>query len=113
MEKLYANENFPAPVVMELRNLGHDVLTIEETVRAGQAEPDHEVLATAAADGRAVVTHNRRHFIALHRQSAEHRGIIVCTADPKFRELAIRVHEAIERSPSLDGELLRVNRPST
>ena len=28
MARLYANENFPLPVVGELRRLGHDVLTI-------------------------------------------------------------------------------------
>jgi len=29
--RFYANENFPLPVVEELRRLGHDVLTIQET----------------------------------------------------------------------------------
>ncbi|MBI5602323.1 MAG: hypothetical protein HY879_03125 [Deltaproteobacteria bacterium] len=31
MGRLYANENFPYPVVEELRRLGQDVLTIKET----------------------------------------------------------------------------------
>ena len=65
MARLYANENFPLPVVEELRRLGHDVLTIHETRRAGQQVPDDEVLASATADGRAVLTLNRRHFITL------------------------------------------------
>jgi len=30
MAKFYANENFPLPVVEELRRLGHDVLTTYE-----------------------------------------------------------------------------------
>jgi hypothetical protein len=34
MAKLYSNENFPLPVVEELRQLGHDVLTIQETGKA-------------------------------------------------------------------------------
>jgi len=29
MARLYANENFPLPVVEALRRLGHDVLTIQ------------------------------------------------------------------------------------
>ena len=37
MAKLYANENFPFPVVEELRKLGHDVLTVQESGKAGQA----------------------------------------------------------------------------
>ena len=32
MARLYSNENFPLPVVERLRALGHEVLTIQETV---------------------------------------------------------------------------------
>ncbi len=45
--KLYSNENFPLPVVTELRQLGYDVLTIQETGKAELAVPDEEVLAFA------------------------------------------------------------------
>lgn len=31
MARIYSNENFPLPVVKQLRQLGHDVLTIQET----------------------------------------------------------------------------------
>jgi len=34
MAKLYSNENFPIPVVVEPRALGHDVVTIQERGRA-------------------------------------------------------------------------------
>jgi len=34
--RLYANENFPFPVVQELRRLGHDVLTVMADGRAFQ-----------------------------------------------------------------------------
>ncbi len=30
MPRLYSNENFPLPVVNELRKLGYDVLTIQD-----------------------------------------------------------------------------------
>ncbi|MCH8963229.1 MAG: DUF5615 family PIN-like protein, partial [Bacteroidetes bacterium] len=43
MARLYANENFPLPVVEELRRLGHHVLTIQETGKAEQAIPDEAV----------------------------------------------------------------------
>lgn len=42
MARLYANENFPMPVVEELRRLGHDVLTMLEAGQTGQAMPDAE-----------------------------------------------------------------------
>ena len=43
--KFYADENFPLPTVKELRNLGHDVLTIFDDERANQEVPDDEILA--------------------------------------------------------------------
>jgi hypothetical protein len=39
MARPYANENFPLPVVEELRLLGHDVLTIQEMGQSGRAMP--------------------------------------------------------------------------
>jgi hypothetical protein len=64
--RIYADENFPLPMVEELRRFGHDVLTAQEDGR--QSAPDPDVLARAHALGRAVLTHNRRHFERLHRQ---------------------------------------------
>lgn len=112
MARLYSNENFPLPVVEKLRALGHDVLTIQETGKADQALPDDEVLKFAAAENRGVLTLNRRHFIRLHRESPQHAGIIVCTVDPDFAGQAERIHKAISGPGSLNGQLIRVNRPS-
>ena len=82
MARLYANENFPLPVVLELRRLGHDVLTIVDTGKASQAVPDDEVLSFASAQGRVLLTLNRKHFIRLHHDRPDHAGIVVCTFDP-------------------------------
>jgi hypothetical protein len=81
---IYSNENFPLPVVQGLRALGHDVLTIQEAGRAGEALPDAEVLAYASGLNRAVLIINRRDFIRLHLASNDHAGIVVCTFDPNF-----------------------------
>ena len=43
MARFYADENFPLPVVEELRKSGHDVLTIQEDGLGGQAVPDETV----------------------------------------------------------------------
>jgi Domain of unknown function (DUF5615) len=59
MASLYSNENFPLPVVEELRQLGHDVLTIQEAAQANQALSDERVLAFAHSQGRALLTLNR------------------------------------------------------
>ncbi len=36
MSRLYADENFDDGVVQELRQLGHDVLTVHQAGKAGQ-----------------------------------------------------------------------------
>jgi hypothetical protein len=110
--RLYSNENFPLPVLEELRRLGHDVLTVLEAGNAGQAIPDDEVLTFATSQGRAVLTLNRKHFITLHRQQPEHASIIACTFDADFMGQAGRIHAAVEAQGDLREQLLRVNRPA-
>src|SRR5688572_33358952 len=105
MARLYANENFPLPVVLELRRLGHDVLTIQETGRAGQATPDEAVLDFATAEGRAVLTLNRKHFIRLHHAKPDHGGIVACTFDVDFGGQAARIDA--ELTGDLRGRLIR------
>ena len=112
MAHLYADENFPLPVVEELRRLGHDVLTIQEAGLSGQAVDDDIVLSSAGVQKRAVLTLNRKHFVRLHREQPEHAGIIVCTFDPNFTDQAGRIHTAIDAQQPLAGRLIRVNRPS-
>jgi predicted nuclease of predicted toxin-antitoxin system len=110
MARLYSNENFPLPVVTELRRLGHDVLTIQETGYANHEYPDDEVLAMARDEGRCVLTINRKDFIRLHRSQPDHEGIIVCTADRDFVGQAMRIHVAMLQETSLRGKLLRIYR---
>lgn len=111
MARLYANENFPLPVVEVLRALQHDVLTIQQTGQSGQAMPDENVLAFAHSQARILLTFNRKHFIRLHNEGQAHSGIIACTLDKDFADLAQRIHAAIQAQDSLTGQLIRVNRP--
>jgi predicted nuclease of predicted toxin-antitoxin system len=114
MARLYSNENFPFPVVEELRRLGHDVLTVQDTGKAKQNFSDEAVLAFATAENRSVLTINRKHFIRLHLRGSEHAGIVVCTFDPEFTQQARRIHQALlELKNPLTGQLIRVNRPQT
>ena len=112
MARFYTNENIPLQVVTELRRLGHDVLTSLDAGTANAAVPDSEVLAFAAADSRILLSHNRRHFLALHRnRTADHPGIVVCTVDPDFARLAQRIHETVATVSEMFNQLMRVNRP--
>ena len=47
MARLYADEQYPYPVVEFLRALGHDVLTVQEAGKANQRISDPDVLAFA------------------------------------------------------------------
>ena len=114
MARLYSNENFPLRVVTELRALGHDVLTSQEAGRGNQKVPDDQVLAFAIEQARAVLTLNRIDFVRLHRSTqSTHAGIIACTrddADPAG--FAHRIHAAVSAAQTLDGQLIRIVRPS-
>jgi hypothetical protein len=109
MARLYADEQFPLPVVELLRTKGHDSLTVQEAGNAGDSDP--EVLAFAVSNERAVLTQNRRHFIRLHAEQPNHAGIVVCTDDKNLERLASRIDDAISTVEILTGKLIRVNRP--
>ena len=111
MARLYSNENFPLPVVVRLRQLGHDAVTILDRGRAGEGVSDPEVLKLADSEGRAVLTFNRKDYIRLHRSVNGHSGIVICKFDLDFAGLALRIHEAIADASDLTGQLVRVKRP--
>jgi predicted nuclease of predicted toxin-antitoxin system len=110
MARLYTNENFPLLCSETLRELGHDVLTIQETGNAGIAMADEDVLAFACNENRILITMNRKHFIRLHQQSNSHPGIIVCNFDPDFVHLAPTIHSILENNEDMAGQLIRVHR---
>ena len=111
MARLYANENFPLPVVEALRKLSHDVLTTLDAGKANQSIPDDQVLQFARSENRAVLTLNRKHFVRLHESGAAHAGVVVCTFDPDFSGQAHRIDESLRTIADLSGKLVRINRP--
>ena len=54
--RIIANENVPRPLIERLREAGHDVLSVLESMRAA---PDVEVLRVAQRDQRLVVTFDK------------------------------------------------------
>jgi Domain of unknown function (DUF5615) len=107
----YADENFPLAVVIELRRLGHTVLTALEDGRANKAISDEKVLARSTKLVRVVLTINRIDFRHLHYSKPEHSGIVICTFDSDFIGQADRIHAACGNEDGLKGRLVRVNRP--
>ena len=111
MARFYSNENIEQQVVSELRRLGHDVLTSLEAGKANCSVSDFEVLTFAGGENRILLSHNRVHFLRLHRQwTAGHAGIVLCTVDPDFSALASRIDTAVAGVPDMRNQLLRVNR---
>src|SRR5262249_38689191 len=78
----------------------------------GMSIHDQAVLDLANSDRRAIVTLNPWHLVRLHAERPTDAGIIVCTFELDFIALARRIGEVIRRVGSLDGQLVRVNRPS-
>ncbi len=107
---LYADESFYYPVVAILRQLGHDIITVQEDNR--RSSSDQVVLTRAHALSRAVLTLNRRHFERLDRQGADHSGILTATRDSDFAALAARIH-AVLTGQTAGRWCIRVNRPPT
>lgn len=108
---LLADENLPFPVVSTLKQSGYDIKTLLDLGIAGQAIPDDDVLAIATQQNRCLITLNRKDFIKLHREQAEHAGILICTFDADFAALAHRIDQCLlETGSSTAGLLLRVQR---
>lgn len=110
MVDLYADEQFPLRATERLRELAHDVLTVQDAGKANQRIADAQVLAYAKQQERAVLTLNRRDFIRLHRQNSDHGGIVVTKDDVDKVRLAERVDRAVRAEAPLTGKLVRVNK---
>lgn len=100
------------PLVTALRELGHDVLTAREAGCANQGISDAEQLRSATALGRAILTHDRRHFRRLHRANPRHAGIVAVSQSQHIAREAARLHELIEAQASLAGRFLCLDLPS-
>ena len=78
MISFYSNENLDIDLVVAVRELGYDVLTSYEADQADRGIPDESVLRYAMLNKRCVLTFDRGDFLALHRDGADHCGIIAC-----------------------------------
>ena len=108
MFRFYANENLAFELVEILRQQGYDVLTSLEAGNANQRIPDDQVLRTATADNRVVITFNRDDFLRLHRSGVNHSGIIICKDDGDLSGLSQALYDYLIPQAVLKNRLLRV-----
>jgi predicted nuclease of predicted toxin-antitoxin system len=109
---LYADEQFPLPVVTRLREKGYDILTVQDAGNANQGIPDEDVLAFATSQNRAVITQNRKDFIRLHNRGLNQVGIVSCSKNLDWDSFATEIDCILSDRESIIGELVRVNRPA-
>jgi hypothetical protein len=110
--KFYADENFALAVVVELRKIGHDVLTAFEDEKANQKIPDDKVLERATELERAVLTINRKDFKKLHETNNNHAGILSCTFNADFIGQANRINAVCEDITEIKGQMIKIYRPA-
>jgi hypothetical protein len=77
--RLYLDEDILPELARVLRSAGHDVISAHEAGALGLGDEDQ--LARAAADGRALLSFNYRHFLKIGRDwfvaGQPHAGIVV------------------------------------
>ena len=79
--KFLANENFPLASVRALRNIGLDVVSVEEE---SPGIPDEEVLRRARDDNRIIVTFDRDYGeLVFHRRLSAPAGVLYLRFHPK------------------------------
>jgi uncharacterized protein with PIN domain len=108
MARFFSDENFPMPAVLLLRQLGHDVVTIQELGQANEATADELVLQLSTSDHRILLTLNRKDFYRLHERSPVHAGILVCVKDDDFARMADRIHQVANTVNDLTSKLIRI-----
>jgi predicted nuclease of predicted toxin-antitoxin system len=112
MIALYADENFSFRVIDVLVAAGYDVLTARDDGRANIGIPDPLVVRRATELGRAVITFNRRHYVACHRADPAHAGIVAVSEDTDVQAVSARVLAALADVADLTGRLITVDLPS-
>jgi predicted nuclease of predicted toxin-antitoxin system len=93
--RFLANENVTGTVIRELRQRGHDVLSVKESMRS---EQDDVILARAHAEQRIVITHDKDFGeLAFRTQLPASCGVVLFRLSGSDRDIDNRrVLEAIE-----------------
>ncbi len=105
--KLLADENFPAPVVSALRQAGHDVLSIAETVPGAS---DSQVLSAAIESQRLLLTLDRDYgdLIFRHGHPAPAGVVLFRLNAPRRQEDNRRMIEVLQHLDTYVGRFTTV-----
>ena len=109
MARFFADEDFDAEIGSALARLGHDLDGVAHRGLGNKGTTDDAVLALASGEKRILLTHNRRHFVRLHRAVPNHAGIVVCSQRGQPEEMAGSIDRLLREHGSFTGRLVRVN----
>ena len=100
--RLLVNENVTGTVIQELRQRGHDVLSVKESMRS---EADDVILARAQTEQRIVVTHDKDFGeLAFRSQLPAECGVILLRLSGSDRDTDnARILEALENRSDWAG----------
>lgn len=100
--RLLVNENVTGTVIQELRQRGHDVLSVKESMRS---ETDAVILARAQAEQRIVVSHDKDFGeLAFRSQLSATCGVILFRLSGSDRDADnARILEALESQSDWAG----------
>lgn len=103
--KLYLDENIQGSLLAQLRRQGIDVLAPADAGMLGAS--DDQQLAYAAAQQRAILTFNVRHFERVHAEylmaGREHWGVLLS----KEESIGVLVHRLLRLVNTLSAEDLK------
>lgn len=109
---LLGDEDFNHKVLKVLAEASYDVTSIRELGLDRKWFSDEDVLKTAIELNRIVLTHNKKDFIKLHRNTEWHPGIITCYQTADYEVLANQVLNLLQEVDSFESKLYRINRQS-
>jgi predicted nuclease of predicted toxin-antitoxin system len=105
--KILLDENVDIRLKAALVALGHDVTAI--VTDYPQSLTDQQVLATAVAEDRLLITNDRDFGELIVRSQAEHRGVLyLCLSTVDFASLLARVTFVLTTQQAILHELLIV-----
>lgn len=109
MAHLLADEDLKGNLVRALRDLGHEIVRVQDANAAGWHDPD--VFSMAIRLDRVFVTHNRYDYACLHRSGISHPGIIAVAQRMDAETGANLINDLLEAEPNLRGRFFSLNRP--
>jgi hypothetical protein len=109
MAKLIARDDFPLPVIEELRRFGHDVVTVPSgALRSAPLDPAAP-LRSPDARRRIWLSLDPDQSASAHRAAPGHSGIVSVKPGKNYAGLAQRIHDALKAHARISRQLILVD----